>query len=79
MSATLYLLRRQPESISPSLCQVSDTDQDVVRVEHLVTATSSPKGVAVGSEKVLVGNSPQTLTFEDLIEKIFSSTHVVVI
>ena len=79
MSATLYLLRKQPDRISPSLFQVSDTDKDVVLVEHLVTATSSPKGVVVNSEKMPVGNSPQTLTFDNLIEKIFSSAHVIVI
>lgn len=79
MSTTLYLLRRQPESISPSLLQVSDTDKDVVLVEHVVATTLSLKGAVVDSEKMVVGDSPQTLTFDDLIEKIFSSAHVVVI
>ena len=65
MSTTLYLLRRQPESISPSLLQVSDTDKDVVLVEHLVPKTSSGKEVVV--------------TFDNLIERIFSSAHVIVI
>ena len=65
MSTTLYLLRRQPESISPSLLQVSDTDKDIVLVEHLVPKTSSGKEVAV--------------TFDNLIERIFSSAHVIVI
>ena len=71
MSTTLYLLRRQPESISPSLFQVSDTDTDVVLLEHLVTATSSKKEVVISSEKMPVDHSPQTLTFDHLIEKIF--------
>lgn len=65
MSTTLYLLRRQPESISPSLFHVSDTDKDVVLVEHLVRKTSSGKEAVV--------------TFDNLIERIFSSAHVIVI
>jgi len=58
MSATLYLLRRQPESISRSLFLGSDAEVDVVLVEQ----------VASGSPSV-----------DDLVEKVFSSDHVIVI
>ena len=34
MSATLYLLRQQPNSISPSLFRASDADIDIVFVGY---------------------------------------------
>jgi len=80
MSATLYLLRQQLEHISPSLFLVGDTENDFVFVEHLVSATpSSIKEVAMKPERVGASNSPQIVTYDDLIEKIFSSAHVIVI
>ena len=80
MSTTLYLLRQQPEYISPSLFLVSDAESDIVFVEHLASVTpSSAKGVVMKSEKMPIGDSPQTLTYDDLVEKIFSSAHVIVI
>jgi hypothetical protein len=80
MSATLYLLRQQPDSISPSLFRVSDTDMDIVFIEQTVSITpSSVKGVVVTAEGMLVGDSRQTMTYDDLIEKIFSAEHIIVI
>ena len=80
MSATLYLLRQQLEYISPSLFLVSDTENDFVFVEHLVSATpSSIQELAMNSERVGASNPPQIVTYDDLIEKIFSSAHVIVI
>ena len=79
MSATLYLLRQQPDLISPSLFRVSDTDIDVVFIEHTTSITpSSVKGVVVIAEGMLVSDSRQTMTYGDLIEKIFSSEHIIV-
>ena len=79
MSATLYLLRQQPDHISPSLFRVSDTDIDVVFIEHTTSITpSSVKGVVVIAEGILVSDSRQTMTYGDLIEKIFSSEHIIV-
>ena len=79
MSATLYLLR-QPVSISPSLFRASDTDMDIVFIEHIASTTlSSVKGVVVTAEGVLVSDSPQMMTYDDLVEKIFLSERIVVI
>jgi hypothetical protein len=60
MSATLYILRQQPEHISPSLFLGSDTQKDIKDI-------------------VVVRESSHTLTYDELIEKIFSSAHVIVI
>ena len=79
MSATLYLLRQQPERISLSLFQVSDTDKEVVFVENVVSTTSSIRKEVVRSQKMPASDSRQILTYDDLVEKIFSSAHVIVI
>jgi hypothetical protein len=80
MSATLYLLRQQPEHISPSLFLGSDMENDIVFIDHLASVNpSSMKEIVTKSEKTLVRESSQTLTYDDLVEKIFSSTHVIVI
>lgn len=80
MSATLYLLRQQLEYISPSLFLVSDAEKDFVFIEHLASATpSSMKEVVMKPERMGGSNSPQIVTYDDLVEKIFSSAHVIVI
>ena len=80
MSATLYLLRQQPDRISPSLFRESDTDMDIVFVEHTtLTTLSSVKGATVSNEGMMVSDSRQTLGYEDLVEKIFSSEHIIVL
>jgi len=80
MSATLYLLRRQPDSISPSLFRPSETDMDVVFIEKAAGMHHpSVKGsvVAVEGESVVV--SHPTLTYDELVDKIFSSERVIVL
>ena len=80
MSATLYLLRHTPDAITRSLFQASDADIDIVCVEQVTSiAPSSIKGVAVTGEATVGGGSRQTLTYDDLVEKIFSSKHVIVL
>jgi len=80
MSATLYLLRQQPNSISPSLFRASDADIDIVFVGYAaLIAPSFMKGVVVTAEGMSAGSSRPTLTYEDLVEKIFSSEHVIVL
>jgi len=80
MSRTLYLLRQEPEHISPALFRVSDTENDIVLLNQLVPGTcASVKGTAVTSEQMVVTDSAGTVTYDEVIEKIFSSSHVIVI
>lgn len=80
MSATLYLLRQHPDLISSSLFRASDTDMDIVFIEQTSSIVpSSVKGVAVTAEGIVGGLSHPTMTYDDLIEKVFSSEHVIVI
>lgn len=80
MGMTLYLLRQQPDGIPSSLFHPSDADMDIVFVEQAIsTVPSSVKGVAVAIEGEVVGSSRPTMTYDDLIERIFSSEHVVVV
>ena len=76
---TLYLLRQHPDLISPSLFRVSDTDMDVVFVEQAAVSPSSVKGVVVAAEGMAVGLSHRTMTYDDLVEKIFSTEHIIVL
>jgi len=80
MSTTLYLLRQQPDHISPSLLQVNDADIDIVFIEQ--SASIAPmliKGAVVSGEGIAASGSRQSLTYDGVIEKIFSSEHVIVI
>jgi hypothetical protein len=53
---------------------------DIVFVEPAtLTTLSSVKGAAVSSEGVIVSDSRQMLRYDDLVEKIFSSEHVIVL
>ena len=80
MSATLYLLRQQPDLISPSLFRASDADIDIVFVGNAASiAPSFVKGGVVIAEEMVAGGSHPTLTYDDLVEKIFSSEHVIVL
>ena len=80
MGRTLYLIRQDPDRISSSLFRASDADIDVVFVEQAASIIpSSVKGVVVGAEGIAVGLSRPTMTYDDLIEKIFSSEHIIVI
>jgi hypothetical protein len=73
MSSTLYLLRQKPEQISPSLFQRGETDIDIVFLEE--ASSTIPSSI---KEMVVSGSRP-TLTYNDLVHKIFSSDHVVVL
>lgn len=80
MSKTLYLLRQQPDSISPSLFRASDPDIDIVFLEQVTSITSSSVNRAVVSaEGMVVSDFRQMMTYDDLVGKIFSSEHIVVI
>ena len=80
MSETLYLLRQQPDLISPSLFRATDTDIDIVFIEHAASISlSSVKGVVVAPEGMAVGLSHPTITYDGLVEKIFSSKHIIVV
>jgi hypothetical protein len=80
MSATLYLLRQQPDHISSALFRASDVDIDVVFVERVISIASSyVEGAVVTGERIAVGSSREALSYDDLIEKIFSSEHIIVL
>ena len=80
MGATLYILRQQHDRISPSLFHMTDTDIDIVLIDQVTPLTpSSEEGAKNSQDSAVVSGSPSILTFDDLIEKIFSSEHVVVL
>jgi hypothetical protein len=80
MGTTLYLIRQDLNRVSSSLFRVSDVDIDIVFVEQASSQIpSSVKGFVVGAEGIVIGRSHPTMTYDDLIEKIFSSEHVIVI
>ena len=73
MSSTLYLLRQKPEQISLSLFQYGETDIDIVFLEE--GSSVIPSSI----KEMVVNGSRPTLTYDELIQKIFSSDHVVVL
>ena len=80
MGTTLYLLRQEPDLISSSLFRASDADMDVVFIEQAASRIpSSVKGVVVAAEGMVVGRSYPTMTYDDLVEKIFSSEHIIIL
>jgi hypothetical protein len=80
MSATLYLLRQQPDDISPALFRASDVNIDIVCIEQATSIASSFVEGNVGTgERIIIDRSGQALTYDDLVEKIFSSEHVIVL
>ena len=55
-------------------------DIDVVFIEDAASiAISAMKGVVENGEGMVVTDSHQTLTYDDLVEKIFSSDQIIVI
>jgi len=53
---------------------------DIVFVEQASSIVpSSVKGIAVAAEGIVVEPSHPTMTYDDLIEKVFSSEHIIVI
>lgn len=83
MGTTLYILRQQSDHISPSVFRMSDTNIDVIFMEQGTSLTSSSVEEVtvgeVGEVGAMDGGSRRTLTYDDLIEKIFSSERVVVV
>jgi hypothetical protein len=80
MGTTLYILRQQPDHISPAVFQMNDTHIDVIFMEQGTSLTHSDVEEVVGSEvSAMDGGARHTLTYDDLIERIFSSEHVVVV
>ena len=80
MNSTLYLLRQRPEQISPALFQSSQVGIDIVFIEEASSMIpSSIKGAVVATEGMSVGGSRPTLTYDDLVDKIFSSDHIIVL
>ncbi|MEY4703909.1 MAG: hypothetical protein RL042_105 [Nitrospirota bacterium] len=80
MENTLYILRQHPDSISSSIFQASDEGGDIVFIERAsVSVPSSVKGFLV-ADGGRAGNSTHSpMTYDDLVEKIFSSEHVIVV
>ena len=80
MGPTLYVLRQHPDRISSSLFRVSDEDMDIVFVEQASsTVPSSVKGIVVATEEMAVELLHPTITYDNLVEKIFSSEHIIVV
>ena len=80
MSTTLYVLRQSPNGIPSSIFRSSDRHMDIVFVEQAASIVpSSVKGFVIASEGVTVGGSHPMMTFDDLIEKIFSSDHIIIV
>ena len=79
MTTTLYLLRQQPNHIPLSIFQANDVNMDIVFIEHAASITSSMKGAVVADRRMMVNDSLRILTYDDLIEKIFLSKHIIVI
>lgn len=80
MGRILYVLRQSPDRIPSSIFRSSDVDTDIVFAEQAASiGPSSVKGVVIAPEGVTVGVFHATMTFDDLIEKIFSSEHIVVV
>ena len=80
MGITLYILRQQPGVISPALFRQGEADTEVVLIEGVAIMSSSLiNGSLVPNEKVTEGDSIPISTYDDLIMKIFSFDHTVVL
>ncbi len=80
MSATLYLLRQQPDQIPLSLFRPSDADMDIIFLERAVSVIpASMKGSVLSLDEGTTSDARKTLTYDDLVEKIFSVEHIIVI
>lgn len=73
MGTTLYLIRQDQDRISSSLFRASDLEMEIIHIDEATSiASSSMKGMVVGF-------LPPTMTYDDLVGKIFSSERVIVI
>ena len=80
MGTTLYVLRQPLDRISSSIFRTSDSDMDLVFVEQAtLMVPPSVKGLVVATEGMVVEHSHPTITYDDLVEKIFSSEHIIVV
>ena len=79
MDTTLYLLRQQLDRIPPSLFRAIDADIDIVFVGHILSTVQTSLLEGVTGEGVAAGSSRPTLTYDNLVDKIFSSKHVIVL
>lgn len=77
MNKPLYLLRQPVGRIPEALFALAETDGEVVLLEEAVSEPPVHPGslYVVGLQKV---PGMQTLTYEDLVEKIFSADRVMV-
>lgn len=77
---TLYVLRQHPDRISSAIFRGTDAQTDVVFVEQAISnAPSSVNGFVVTTEETAVGFSHQSMTYDEFVEKIFSSEHIIVV
>jgi len=80
MGVTLYIIRQQHGLTSLSLFDMSDAHIDVVFMEQGTSLIHlSVEEVIAGGGSIAARSSRQALTYDDLVEKIFSSEHVVVL
>lgn len=80
MGTTLYLLRQHPDHISSSIFQASDEGMDIVFIEQAAAvAPPSMKGLLVAGDGMVGGLAHMKMTYEELVEKIFSSEHVIIV
>jgi hypothetical protein len=80
MTSTLYILRKQPGAISPTLFQPGEADMEVVFIERVPPIPPSlGNGSVVSEKKVAEGSAVPSITYDDLVMKIFSFDHIVVL
>lgn len=80
MGTTLYLLRQSPDRISSSIFRANDVDMDIVLVDQAASMVPVSVNDYVVVDEGMAGEpSHPTVTYDDLIEKIFSHEHVIVV
>lgn len=80
MGTTLYVLRQHPDRISPAIFRGTDIQADVVFLEQAISGVpSSVNGSVVTTEEKVVGFSHPIMTYDEFVEKIFSSEHIIVV
>jgi hypothetical protein len=77
MNKTLYLLRKPIHQIDPAVFLASESQGDVVLLEESGGETFSYAGGAVFS--LTDDQGSHTLTYDDLVKKIFEHDHAMVI
>ncbi|BFU94701.1 MAG: hypothetical protein NTNFB02_14230 [Nitrospira sp.] len=79
MNSFLYLLRQPPDQIPDALFRPSDTLGDVVLLEAATSSVMSvPHGIVLRIEQGRARDEG-TVTYDELVEKIFDSDRVMVI